>query len=204
MATIDAILFDVGNVLIEWDPRHLYRKLLSDDSAVEHFLSQICTLEWHFAHDQGVSFEENAAPLKQKFPEHSDLIDQWALRYVEMSPREVVGMAELVASLKTTELGIHGLSNMPSTVYPMLRDQFSILGHLETIVVSGDERVCKPEPRIYELALDRMGTRPEKTLFVDDSLANIHAAERLGFKAHHFSQVTGLERALADLGVVWQ
>lgn len=204
MATIDAILFDVGNVLIEWDPRHLYRKLLPDDSAVEQFLSEICTLEWHFAHDQGVSFEENAAPLKEKFPGHSDLIDQWASRYVEMSPREVVGMASLVARLKATELGIHGLSNMPSTVYPMLRDEFSILEHLETIVVSGDERVCKPEARIYELALGRMGTRPEKTLFVDDSLPNIQAAERLGFKAHHFSQVAGLERELADLGVVWQ
>jgi len=204
MAMIDAILFDVGNVLIEWDPRHLYRKLLPDDSAVEQFLSEICTLEWHFAHDQGVSFEENATPLKKQFPEHADLIDQWASRYVEMSPREVVGMAGLLADLKTSNLGIHGLTNMPSPIYPMLRDQFPILEHFDSVVVSGDERVCKPDARIFELALDRMGTQPEKTLFVDDSLPNIQAAERLGFKAHHFSQVAGLERALGNLGVIWQ
>jgi len=204
MAKIDAILFDVGNVLIEWDPRHLYRKLLPDDSAVDQFLSEICTLEWHFAHDQGVSFEENAAPLKKQFPEHSELIDQWALRYVEMSPGEVAGMADLLAGLKATKLGIHGLSNMPSPVYPLLRDRFSILGHLETIVVSGDERVCKPDARIFELALDRMETTPEKTLFVDDSLPNIQAAARLGFKTHHFSHVVGLERELGELGVIWQ
>ncbi len=201
MARIDAILFDVGNVLIEWDPRHLYRKLLPDEVAVERFLSEICTLEWHLAHDQGVSFEANAAPLKKQYPAHAELIEQWGRRYLEMAPCEVSGMLALLLRLKSAGLGLHGLTNMPSPTYPMLRDRFAIMTLLETVVVSGDEKVCKPDPRIFDLALERMGLDADRVLFVDDSLKNIDAANDLGFQVHHFFEAHALERQLADLGV---
>jgi FMN phosphatase YigB (HAD superfamily) len=201
MVVIEAILFDVGNVLIEWDPRHLYRKLLPSEEAVEEFLSKICTLEWHFAHDQGVSFEENALPLKEQYPEHAELIDQWGGRYMEMAPQEVVGMSALVNRAKSVGLGIHGLTNMPTPTFPMLLERFPVMRQLETVVVSGDEKVCKPEPRIFELALERMGADADKVLFVDDSMPNIDAAKAMGFHVHHFSQSDHLARQLADLGV---
>ncbi len=203
MAEIDAILFDIGNVLIEWDPRHLYRKLLPDEAERERFLSEICTPEWHFAHDQGVSFEQNAATLKLKHAEHADLIDQWGARYMEMVPGEVAGMADLLGALANTDLGLHGLTNMPSTILPKCKAQFSLLNHLQTVVVSGDERVCKPDQAIYKLALTRMGTDPSRTLFVDDTFSNTQAAEQLGFHTHWFKRAEGLKAHLGELGVTW-
>ncbi len=201
MAMIDAILFDVGNVLVQWDPRHLYRKLLPDEAAVEEFLTDICTLEWHFAHDQGSSFEENAAPLKQAHPDHAELIDMWGKRYLEMSPGEVEGVSALMDRAESAGLAFHGLTNMPSAVYPMLTGAFPPVARLQTVVVSGDEKICKPDLEIYRRALGRMGTDPARTLYVDDTLVNAQAATELGMVSHHFKDAAGLEAHLEDLGV---
>ena len=201
MAMIDAILFDVGRVLIEWDPRHLYRKLLPDEGAVEKFLSEVCTLEWHLAHDAGVSFAENAVPLKEEFPEHAELIDLWEERYLEMSPGEVEGISDLMDRAEEAGLEFHGLSNMPSSIYPRLKTAFRPIRRLRTIVVSGDEKICKPDPEIFHLAIGRMGTDPGRTLFVDDSEANVEAGATVGLLTHHFKSSTGLETHLEKLGV---
>lgn len=201
MAMIDAILFDVGNVLVQWDPRHLYRKLLPDEAAVEKFLADICTLEWHFAHDQGSSFEENAALLKQFHPDHAELIDFWGQRYLEMSPGEVEGVSALMDRAESAGLEFHGLTNMPSTVYPMLTEAFPPVARLQTVVVSGDEKICKPDLEIYRRALGRIGTDPARTLYVDDTLVNAQAATELGMVSHHFKDAVGLEAHLVDLGV---
>ncbi|MCE7998662.1 MAG: HAD-IA family hydrolase [Rhodobiaceae bacterium] len=202
MAMIDAILFDVGRVLIEWDPRHLYRKLLPDDEAVERFLRDVCTLEWHFAHDQGKSFEENAAPLKEAHPNHAELIDLWGARYLEMSPGEVEGMSDLMDRAEQAGVEFHGLSNMPSSIYPRLKSAFRPIQRLRTIVVSGDEKVCKPDLEIFHLAIGRMGTDPARTLFVDDSAINVEAGAKVGLLTHHFKSATGLETHLEELGVL--
>ncbi len=201
MAMIDAILFDVGNVLVQWDPRHLYRKLLPDDEAVERFLRDVCTLEWHAAHDEGISFEENAVPLKEAHPEHAELIDLWGARYLEMSPGEVDGVSTLMDRAESAGLEFHGLTNMPSSVYPMLTEAFPPVARLKTVVVSGDEKVCKPDLEIYRLAVERMGTDPARTLYADDSLLNAEAAGELGLISHHFKNAVGLEAHLAELGV---
>ncbi len=201
MAMIDAILFDVGNVLVQWDPRHLYRKLLPDEEAVEAFLKDICTLEWHFAHDQGASFEENAALLKERHPDHANLIDLWGVRYLEMSPGEVDGVSALMDRAENAGLEFHGLTNMPSSVYPLLTEAFPPVARLKTVVVSGDEKICKPDPEIYRRALRRMDTDPARTLYVDDTLVNANAATELGMVAHHFKDAAGLEAHLTDLKV---
>jgi len=201
MAMIDAILFDIGNVLVQWDPRHLYRKLLPDEGAVERFLSEVCTLEWHFAHDQGVSFEANAAPLKERHPDHSELIGLWGERYLEMSPGEVPGISAVMDRAEHAGLAFHGLTNMPSSIFPKLTKAFSPVARLETVVVSGDEKICKPDPAIYQLALNRAGTDPARTLYVDDSLANANAASELGMVSHHFKHAAGLDAHLARLHV---
>ncbi|MEQ9143438.1 MAG: HAD family phosphatase [Parvibaculaceae bacterium] len=199
---VEAVLFDVGNVLIQWDPRHLYRKLLPSEPEVERFLAEVCTLDWHLAHDAGVSFEENAALLKARHPHHAALIDDWGRRYLEMSPGAVEGMEALVQGLEDAGVPLHGLTNMPSSVFPMLKEAFPVMNRLKTVVVSGDEKVCKPDPRIYELALSSMGTEPSRSLFIDDSVRNVEAAAALGFEVHHFRDARGLEADLARLGLL--
>lgn len=199
---VEAVLFDVGNVLIQWDPRHLYRKLLPSDAEVERFLAEVCTLDWHLAHDAGVSFEENAELLKARHPDHAELIDDWGRRYLEMSPGAVEGMESLIQALEDAGVPLHGLSNMPSSVFPMLKEAFPVMNRLRTVVVSGDEKVCKPDPRIYELALSNMGTEPSRSLFIDDSIRNVEAAAALGFEVHHFRDAPGLEADLVRLGLL--
>lgn len=201
MAMIDAILFDVGNVLVQWDPRHLYRKLLPNEEAVDRFLQDVCTLEWHFAHDQGASFEDNAAPLKAKHPDHAELIDLWGARYLEMSPGEIGGMSALMDRVEQAGLEFHGLTNMPSSVYPLLTAAFPPVARLKTVVVSGDEKICKPDPQIFHLAIGRMGTDPGRTLFVDDSEANVEVGAKVGLHTHHFKSAEKLEGHLEELGV---
>jgi 2-haloacid dehalogenase len=202
MAMIDAILFDIGNVLVQWDPRHLYRKLLSDEGAVEKFLSEVCTLEWHFAHDQGVSFEANAEPLKKQHPDHAELIDLWGERYLDMSPGEVPGISAVMDRAESAGLAFHGLTNMPSSIYPILTKAFVPVARLETVVVSGDEKICKPDPEIFHLAVARMGTDPARTLYVDDTLVNADAAGNVGLIPHHFTSADGLDAHLTRLGVM--
>jgi FMN phosphatase YigB (HAD superfamily) len=201
MAMIDAILFDVGNVLVQWDPKNLYRKLLPDEEAVERFLGDVCTLEWHSAHDQGTSFEENAALLKEAHPDHAELIDLWGARYLEMSPGEVDGVSTLMDRAESAGLEFHGLTNMPSSIYPLLTEAFPPVARLKTVVISGDEKICKPDLEIYRRAVGRMGTDPARTLYVDDTLINANAATELGMVSHHFTDAAGLENHLDELGV---
>mgnify|MGYP000300513082 CR=1 FL=1 len=199
---IDAILFDIGNVLVQWDPRHLYRKLLPDEGAVDKFLSEVCTLEWHFAHDQGVSFEANAAPLKTQYPDHAELIDLWGERYLEMSPGEVPGISAVMDRAERAGLAFHGLTNMPSSIYPILTNAFAPVARLKTVVVSGDEKICKPEREIFHRAVARMGTDPARTLYVDDTLLKADAAGEVGLIPHHFTSADGLDAHLSRLGVM--
>lgn len=199
---IDAILFDIGNVLVQWDPRHLYRKLLPDEDAVERFLSDVCTLEWHFAHDQGVPFEANAAPLKKQHPAHAGLIELWGERYLEMSPGEVPGISAVMDRAESAGLAFHGLTNMPSSIYPLYTETFSPVARLKTVVVSGDEKVCKPDLEIYRLAVARMETDPARTLYVDDTRVNADAAGNVGLIPHHFTSAEGLDAHLGRLGVL--
>jgi FMN phosphatase YigB (HAD superfamily) len=201
MAMIDAILFDIGNVLVQWDPRHLYRKVLPDEGAVDRFLSEVCTLEWHFAHDQGVSFEDNALALKKEHPDHAELIDLWGARYLEMSPGEVPGISAVMDRAESAGLVFHGLTNMPSSVFPKLTEAFPPVARLETVVVSGDENICKPKPDIFRLAIARMKMDPARTLYVDDTLVNADAAGDLGLIPHHFTSAEGLDAHLTRLGV---
>lgn len=199
---VDAILFDVGNVLVEWDPRHLYRKVFDSDEDMERFLSEVCTMDWHIAHDRGVPFDENAALLKARHPDHSALIDMWAERYLEMCPRTVPGMPDLVDELAARPLALHGLTNMPSSIWAPLSSAFDLLRRLDTVVISGDEKMCKPEPEIFALVGARTNMDPSVMLFVDDSLANIESADRLGFKTHHFTSSDRLRSSLEEYGVL--
>lgn len=193
---IDTVVFDIGNVLIGWDPRHLYRKVFADEVEMERFLAEVCTMDWHLAHDFGVSFEENGARLKEIHPDHSELIDFWRTRYAEMIPGRVPGTADLLHTLADNGVTLHGLTNMPVPVFEYLRDEYPELQRFETAVVSGAEGVIKPDPRIFELLIERAGFAPQRALFIDDSHANVSAAAALGFETHHFRNADELGRDL--------
>tara|TARA_R110000824_G_scaffold390760_3_gene587523 strand:+ start:4803 stop:5417 length:615 start_codon:yes stop_codon:yes gene_type:complete len=199
---VTSVVFDIGNVLVGWDPRHLYRKVFASEPEMERFLAEICTMEWHLAHDYGVSFEENAARLKSVHPDHGDLIDLWWSRYSEMIPGRVPGTAELLHAMADKSIMLHGLTNMPVPVFDYLREAYPELQRFGTTVVSGAEGVIKPDPRIFEILIERAGLVPEDTLFIDDSRKNIDAAAGLGFQTHHFVHAEGLAGDLRQLGLI--
>jgi HAD superfamily hydrolase (TIGR01509 family) len=201
-AGLDTVVFDIGNVLIAWDPRHLYRKVFATEAEVELFLTEVCTLEWHLAHDYGVSFEENAVTLKALHPDHAELIDMWNGRYAEMIPGRIPGTVDLLHALGDSGVRLHGLTNMPSTIFTYLRETYPELQRFGTTVVSGDEGIVKPDPRIFELLIARAGLTPPRTLFIDDSRANIDTADALGFATHHFVDAEGLRTDLVRLGLI--
>ena len=179
---IDTIVFDIGNVLVGWDPRHLYRKVFATEAEMERFLAEVCTNEWHLAHDRGVSFEENGAKLKVLHPDHAAHIDFWHTRYAEMIPGRIAGM--------------------PVPVFEYLRATYPELQRFETAVISGAEGVLKPDPRLYEILMARAGFAPERAYFIDDSKANIAAADALGFQTHHFTDAATLAKDLAARGLL--
>jgi HAD superfamily hydrolase (TIGR01509 family) len=199
---LDTVVFDIGNVLIAWDPRHLYRKVFETEAEMERFLGEVCTLDWHLAHDYGVPFEENAAKLKAVHPDHAELIDMWQGRYAEMIPGRIPGTVDLLHQLGDSGVTLHGLTNMPSDIFIFLRDAYPELQRFETTVVSGDEGVIKPDPRIFEILIERSGLTPERALFIDDSRRNVDAAAALGFRAHHFENAEALRADLVSLGLI--
>ena len=202
MNRIDTVVFDIGNVLVQWDPRHLYRGIFADEAEMEHFLAHICTMDWHVEHDRGVSFAENAARLKTRYPQHAGLIDLWGDRYLEMVPDRVPGTAALLRRLKREGRTVHGLTNMPGPVFPALAARFPELGLFDTAVVSGNEGVIKPDPRIYRILIARTGLDPVRTLFVDDSQANVATAAGLGFAVHQFMHAEAPDGELRRHGLV--
>ena len=202
MSGITHVVFDIGNVLVEWNPRHLYRKHFEREAEMEAFLSNVCTMDWHIAHDAGVSFEDNAEKLKARHLDHHELIDIWGARYLEMSPGAVPGMEALVGALKEKGLALHGLTNMPASIYPKLHARYPAMQALEVTVVSGEEKTLKPDPRLYEILIARAGLPVRATLYIDDSAPNVRTAEKLGMYGHHFQNAGGLARELTQLGLL--
>lgn len=201
MAPVRALLVDVGGVLLDWDPRHLYRRLIADEAELERFLAQVCTLDWNLTLDAGRPFDEACAELAARHPDHADLVHAW-VRQAEMIRGEVPGMAALVDRLARCGVPRYLLTNMPRWVFDERQAAYPVLRRFDGAVVSGDEGILKPDPAIFRLALTRFGLDPATTLFVDDSAVNVEAAADLGFRVHHFVDAPGLEQELVALGVL--
>ena len=201
MSAVDTVVFDLGNVVFGWDPRLLYRKVFDNEAEMEDFLHTVCTMKWHLAHDLGTSFRENAEALKTQYPERGELIDMWGARFQEMIPGRLPGTREIIEALKARGTALHGITNMPAEVYPVLRERFPELCLLEVTVVSGEEGVIKPDRRIFDILIERTGLDPAHTLFIDDSRTNIEAAGALGFQVHRFAGAEGLAEHLDTLGL---
>jgi 2-haloacid dehalogenase len=193
---IAAVVFDIGGVLLDWDPRHLYRKVFEDDEAMEQFLSRICTPEWHEPHDRGESTAASCARLAEAHPEHAEEIWAWMTRGEEMVAGAIEQTVDILTELSRAGVACYALSNMEAETFPLRLERFAFLGLFDGIVISGLEGMAKPDRAIFELLLERFGLDPGSTLFVDDNVANLEAAFSLGMSTVHFRSPEGLRRSL--------
>jgi len=198
-----AVVFDVGNVLYDWNPRFLYERLIEDDRALDAFLRDVATKEWHFQHDEGRPFAETSAELSAEYPEHAEMIALWGPRFSETIPGMIHGMADLVAEIDSAGVPLYAITNFSGEFWKPFRDrEAAIFDRFRDIVVSGDERLVKPDPAIYHLALDRFGLEPGEAVFVDDREDNIAAANDVGMRGLHFVDAPTLRSQLTALGLL--
>ncbi|WP_404336627.1 HAD family hydrolase [Sphingomonas sp. MMS12-HWE2-04] len=198
-----AVIFDVGNVLFDWQPRRLYERLIEDDQALDAFLATVVTKDWHFQHDAGRPFAETSAELAAAYPQHADLIAAWGPRFNETLEHPIPGMIELVTELDAAGVPLYAITNFSGELWrawaPLHDDLF---GRFRDIVVSGDERLVKPDPAIYALALDQFGLAGPDAVFVDDSPPNVHAAADMGIHAVLFTDAPAFRTELVRLGLL--
>jgi 2-haloacid dehalogenase len=199
----DIVIFDLGGVLIDWDPRHLYRKLFAgDDVAMEDFLATVCTGEWNRGQDAGRSFAAGAALLKAKHPDKAELIDAYGARFDEMMSGPIAGSVAILAELRERGTPLYALSNWSAETYPAAFARFEYLRWFEGIVVSGEVKAIKPDPRIFHALLERYAVDPHRAVFIDDVAANATAAAALGMHGIHFTTPDALRAELAALGLL--
>jgi 2-haloacid dehalogenase len=196
------VVFDVGNVLIRWDPRFLYRKLLPDEAAVEDFLTRICPPAWNLEQDRGRTWESAIAERVAVFPAHAALIRAFSERWHEMVPGEVEGSLGILEGLRARGVPLYAITNFSAEKWAEALARFPFLGGFRDTVVSAHEGLLKPEAAIYERLLERNGLAAADCLFIDDSLANARGAEAVGMRAHHFRDAAGLRAELVALGLL--
>jgi 2-haloacid dehalogenase len=197
------VVFDLGGVLLEWNPRHLYRKLFAgDDAAMEAFLGSICTEAWNERQDAGRSFADGVAELLPRHPQHARLIEAFGARFDEMIPGAIDDSVALLHELKHAGVPVYALTNWSSETFPAQRQRFPFLALFDGIVVSGDEGVIKPDPRIFRILLERYGIAAAEAVFIDDVAANAAAAAALGLHGIHFRSPALLRAELAALGLL--
>lgn len=194
---VKAVLFDVANVIIPWDPRNLLDHLISDVSERDYFLNTVVTRSWQERHDAGITFAENRTELVSTYPEHRENIIAWGDRFLEMFGPPISGTVDLIERLNAEGVPLFGLTNMPIEVWDDVRAMSPVFDLFADITVSGREGVIKPNGRIFEIALSRMAFAPNQVLFVDDTAVNIETAHHLGFKTHLFTSAEELEIELA-------
>jgi 2-haloacid dehalogenase len=197
-----AVVFDLGGVLVDWNPRYLYRKLFDDEAEMDRFLSEVCTMEWHHAHDLGVPPEETCPPLIAAHPEYAEHIWAWTARSEEMVAGPIEESVEILRALKDRGVPVYGLTNMETWTYPGRRERYPFLRWFDGTVVSGFEGVAKPDPRVFELLLDRFGLDAARTLFIDDSPKNVAAARGVGMQALEFESPAALRDELIAAGLL--
>jgi 2-haloacid dehalogenase len=197
------VVFDLGGVLLDWNPRHLYRKLFAgDEAAMEHFLATVCTHEWNRCQDAGRTFAEGARLLKAEHPDKGDLIDAYHGRFDEMIAGPIAGSVEILAELRDRGMLLYGLTNWSAETYPPARERYAFLSWFRGILVSGEVGVIKPDPRIFELLIERFGIASEAAVYIDDVEANVVAARPFGIHAIHFTTPAALRKELLGLGLL--
>lgn len=202
-AEVDAVVWDIGLVLVQWSIRGFYEKQIADPAELDWFLEHVVTLPWHFRHDAGEPLADLIAEKVAAYPAHRALIEAYGERWVETIPGPIPGTPALVEALAAKGVPQFAITNFGADTWAMFRPTFQVLDHMGDIVVSGVERLMKPDPAIFHLAAQRFGHAPGRMLFIDDNAANIASAAALGWKVHHFTQgAEALENDLRGLGVL--
>jgi 2-haloacid dehalogenase len=197
------VVFDLGGVLIDWDPRHLYRKLFDgDEAAMEQFLATVCTHEWNRRQDAGRSFADGAQLLKSEHPDKAELIDAYHARFDEMLAGPIAGAIEILAELRDRGIPLYGLTNWSAETYPAALQRFAFLRWFRGILVSGEVGLIKPDPRIFALLIERFAIEPQRAVYIDDVEANAAAARPFGVHAIHFTTPARLREELVELGLL--
>jgi 2-haloacid dehalogenase len=196
-----AVAFDLGGVLIDWNPRHLYRKIFgSDEAAMERFLSEVCTPVWNARLDAGRSFAEGVAELIREHPDQAEAIEAYRSRWDEMLGGAFSDSVEVMTELRRASVPVYALSNWSRETYAMTRSRFPFLDEFNGILISGDVGIGKPDPAIFREFLDRFGLVAESTVFIDDSSANVAVARSMGIEAIEFRSAAQVRRDLISRG----
>lgn len=200
---INTVIFDLGGVLIDWNPRYLYRKIFDSEEKMEWFLKEICNSDWNEQQDAGRTLEEATRVLVAEYPEYQSEISAYYGRWTEMLGGTISGTVDILKTLKSAnQHRIYALTNWSAETFPYALQQFEFLQWFEGILVSGVEKVKKPDPKIYHLILDRYQIDPSTAVFIDDSKKNVLGSESVGLKAIQFDSPVQLERELKDLRVL--
>ena len=201
MSKIQNIIFDFGGVLIDWNPIYLYSKVFDNESDMNYFLENICTPQWNIQQDAGRPLDEATKLLQQEHPEYKELIGYYYSRWEEMLGG-VIEPSERVLRMLKPHYPIYGLTNWSAETIPIAYEKYDFFDLLDGIVVSGDEKLIKPDPKIYHVLLDRYNLKADESLFIDDNIQNVQAAEKIGFHTIHFTENINLEEEVKERGLL--
>ena len=204
MKTHSVAVFDLGGVLIDWNPRYLYRKLFTDESAMEYFLSSICTSDWNLQQDAGRTLAEGCEVLKRQHPEHVEYIDAWLHRYEEMIAGPIQGTVDILSELRSRGVPVYALSNWSSETFPAAQRRFDFLSWFDGMLLSGKVRLVKPDPRIFQLFLETHAVDPAQAIYIDDLTRNVEAANSVGMHGIRFTDPAALRTELVRVGLLPQ
>jgi len=194
---INTIIFDLGAVLIDWNPHYMYRSIFTDEQEMKDFLANVTTSDWNEEQDAGRSLAEGTELLVQQHPHHEDNIRAFYGRWIEMLGDAFEGTVEVFKELKASgKYKIYALTNWSAETFPMAQERFEFLSWFDGIVVSGTEKMRKPAPEFYQILLDRYNVNPQEALFIDDNYRNILAAEKMGINSIHFTSPGQLRQEL--------
>lgn len=194
------IVFDIGNVLIEWDPRHLYKKIFNDHTKMEWFLEHVFTMDMNRECDRGLLFADAVADATARFPDWHEEIRAFDERWTEMVPGAIAGSVELLAEIRQKNIPNYAITNFSHEKFAIARQRFDFLNDFAVTIVSGEEQLLKPDAAIYNLFLNRAKLPAHDCVFIDDTKANVHAAEAVGMHAIHFKDPIDLRMNLRRLG----
>jgi 2-haloacid dehalogenase len=199
---ISTIIFDLGGVLVDWDPRYLYRDVFRDNDAMERYLTEVCTPEWIREMDAGKSFQQAVSERVERFPDHAHALGLWLEEWDKTLRGSLDDSVFLLEFLAKKKHRLVALTNWSAETFPVARRRFAFLSYFEDILVSGEHGLVKPSEEIFQLARERWRIEPSHSLFIDDSVANIKTASRLGFQCIHFVGAESLARSLRQLALL--
>ena len=196
MTNVTTVVFDIGRVLFQWDLRLLFEKQIVDPEELDWFLSNVVTNDWHFQADEGRLVADMVSERKAAFPQYAAFLDVYAESFIESISAPVPGSLEIVAELAAKDVPLFAITNFGAEFWAAFRPTQPIFDHFGDIIVSGVEKMIKPDPAIYALALSRFGLQPGEAIFIDDNLDNVISARANGFVAHHFTDASKLRAEL--------